>query len=302
MTSERSESQDGRRSASGSQERMPPEAGEHVPRTTEDRGESVGEPDVLLDVPVLKVEELDLEVEDLRARISFGADLADMVRINVGIDAEVGSAKIEIKGIEAQALLKARLDNVRAIFSEVLTALQRDPELAQNMLRATDPSKEDGAGTVRDAARPGEAADRAGGLAFGEAGSTPHTGAEPDEAETATGGSVGVVGEEKSNNLANLRTEEEYVDDRGRIVGRARDESGRVGEAVLDEDGNVPGSGAPAQAEPGEDEGLVEATDAARRRADELGLDLSGLKGTGSGGRVLVKDVEEAGKMEDKRP
>jgi pyruvate/2-oxoglutarate dehydrogenase complex dihydrolipoamide acyltransferase (E2) component len=35
-------------------------------------------------------------------------------------------------------------------------------------------------------------------------------------------------------------------------------------------------------------------TEAAERRAGELGVDLSSVKGTGSGGRVLVKDVEAA--------
>ena len=37
-----------------------------------------------------------------------------------------------------------------------------------------------------------------------------------------------------------------------------------------------------------------EITEAAQRRAEELGVDPSNVKGTGSGGRVLVKDVEAA--------
>jgi pyruvate/2-oxoglutarate dehydrogenase complex dihydrolipoamide acyltransferase (E2) component len=37
-----------------------------------------------------------------------------------------------------------------------------------------------------------------------------------------------------------------------------------------------------------------EATDAAARRAEEMGIDLSNAKGTGAGGRILVKDVEAA--------
>jgi pyruvate/2-oxoglutarate dehydrogenase complex dihydrolipoamide acyltransferase (E2) component len=37
-----------------------------------------------------------------------------------------------------------------------------------------------------------------------------------------------------------------------------------------------------------------EVTDAAKRRAEELGVDPTSVKGTGSGGRVLVKDVEAA--------
>ena len=70
---------------------------------------------------------------------------------------------------------------------------------------------------------------------------------------------------------------------------------------MLDEYGNVLVAQTPAQTEPGEED-PVEATDAARRRADELGLDLSGIEGTGSGGRILVRDVEDAGKVENKRP
>ena len=35
-------------------------------------------------------------------------------------------------------------------------------------------------------------------------------------------------------------------------------------------------------------------TEAAQRRAEELGIDLSDVEGTGSAGRVLVKDVEAA--------
>jgi pyruvate/2-oxoglutarate dehydrogenase complex dihydrolipoamide acyltransferase (E2) component len=37
-----------------------------------------------------------------------------------------------------------------------------------------------------------------------------------------------------------------------------------------------------------------EATEAAARRAGELGIDLSSAKGTGARGRILIKDVEAA--------
>jgi pyruvate/2-oxoglutarate dehydrogenase complex dihydrolipoamide acyltransferase (E2) component len=36
------------------------------------------------------------------------------------------------------------------------------------------------------------------------------------------------------------------------------------------------------------------ATEAAIRKADELGIDLTRLEGTGSDGRITVKDVREA--------
>jgi Chaperone of endosialidase/e3 binding domain len=44
------------------------------------------------------------------------------------------------------------------------------------------------------------------------------------------------------------------------------------------------------------DAGGIDATEAAERRAGELGVRLSEVKGTGAGGRILVSDVEEAAK------
>ena len=44
----------------------------------------------------------------------------------------------------------------------------------------------------------------------------------------------------------------------------------------------------------GEPESQVQATPAAERTAEELGVDLSRVEGTGSGGRITVKDVRNA--------
>src|SRR3712207_9064116 len=64
-------------------------------------------PDLTLDVPSLGVEELNLDVENLRARVSLHAELADMVKLSVGVEADVDKVKLEAKGVEAQLLLKA---------------------------------------------------------------------------------------------------------------------------------------------------------------------------------------------------
>ncbi len=65
-------------------------------------------------------------------------------------------------------------------------------------------------------------------------------------------------------------------------------------ERLPDRDG---ASTEPTQGDPAPDgthtEG-PEVTGAAERRAKELGVDISDVEGTGSGGRVLVKDVEAA--------
>ena len=56
---------------------------------------------------------------------------------------------------------------------------------------------------------------------------------------------------------------------------------------------------AEALVESSEDAEKVEATEAAERRAAELGVRLSSLKGTGQGGRITVGDVEQAGRKNE---
>lgn len=47
-----------------------------------------------------------------------------------------------------------------------------------------------------------------------------------------------------------------------------------------------------------EEEGKVHATEAAERKAKELGVDLKGLEGTGKDGRITVGDVDKAAKAQ----
>ena len=76
-------------------------------------------------------------------------------------------------------------------------------------------------------------------------------------------------------------------------------EANRALAETLDEHLNspvAPVGGAPEAGENSDREGDEgpEVTEAAERRADELGVDLEEVEGTGSGGRILVRDVEEA--------
>jgi pyruvate/2-oxoglutarate dehydrogenase complex dihydrolipoamide acyltransferase (E2) component len=211
MASKRSEPQQEERPAAEDDGRAGRDEGYAIDHA-EDRGETYGGADVLLDVPKLNVEEVDLEVEDLQVRVSLQAALADLVQINVGLEAELGEVKLVVKGIEAQAQLKARLDNVRAIFSEVLATLEHSPQFFRQVLESANEARGDREGSTANA---------------------------------------GVVDE--------------------------------VGDVVRPpSDGN--------DEEPDE----PESTEAARKKAVELGIDLSGIEGSGSGGRILVRDVTRA--------
>jgi pyruvate/2-oxoglutarate dehydrogenase complex dihydrolipoamide acyltransferase (E2) component len=255
------------------------------------------DPDVVLDVPVLNIDELDLEVEDLAAHVSVRAELADLVKVNVGVDVYLNNVKLEIKGVEAQALLKVRLEKVLSTIDRALDAIDKNPQIlggaARGAGRMAQLAEEATSGWVDDSATEG-AGDRLD-LASNQAGRAGESGNVTET--TPSKSNEEVEGEETKSSLADLQIEEEYVDERGRIVGRARDASGNVVEEVLDEEGGVLDPGEPEEAEDSmerEDDRSVEATEAAQRRANETGVKLSGVKGTGSDGRILVKDVERA--------
>src|SRR5215208_6418104 len=55
------------------------------------------EPDVLLDVPILKVDEIHFELDDLEARVSVHAEVLDLVSLSVGVHAELGKVELDLK-------------------------------------------------------------------------------------------------------------------------------------------------------------------------------------------------------------
>ncbi len=170
--------------------------------------------DVVLDIPVLNVEELDLEVDELRAHISARAELAGFLNISVGVDAYVDKVKLRIKGVEAQVQLKVKLERILGSVDRALQAIDNNPQLLDPDFRRSrgntggeDPGEEEG----------------------------------PRELTASPG----------------------------------------------------PGSEKPAE-EAQRDGAEPPATAAARKKAEELKLDLSAVEGTGAGGRVLVRDVLKA--------
>jgi pyruvate/2-oxoglutarate dehydrogenase complex dihydrolipoamide acyltransferase (E2) component len=276
---------------------------DYVPNQDERLGGQT--PAFLLDVPVLNVDELDLEVNDLRAHISIRAELASFVKINVGVDLYLDKVKLDIKGLEAQALLKINLDKVLGTLDRALESININPQILNEVVQDVDSAAGGADEDTSQSTRESDGIEQAGGGARDQAlgqgdrtedrvvqGSGEVTEPAPNEPEET-------VDEEATSTLDGLQIEEEYVDERGRIVGRARDGSGNMVEGVLDDEGNVanPSVSEENGDRESEDDAGVDATDAARRKADKLGVTLSQVRGTGAGGRVLVKDVEEAAKQ-----
>jgi e3 binding domain len=95
-----------------------------------------GPPDVLLDVPELKVDLIHFELDDLDAHVALKARVLNLVKLNVGVDVHLSRVKLDIKGVEAEVVLKARLDHVTAIVDRLMTSLDRNPELVKGLSRA----------------------------------------------------------------------------------------------------------------------------------------------------------------------
>jgi hypothetical protein len=90
-----------------------------------------GPPDVLLDVPELRVDSIHPEVDDLDAHVALKARVLNLIKLNVGIDVHLSRVKLDIKWVEAELVLKARLEHVTAIVDRLMTSLDRNPELVK---------------------------------------------------------------------------------------------------------------------------------------------------------------------------
>jgi hypothetical protein len=89
--------------------------------------------DVYVDAPVVKVDEIKFELDDLRAHLAVLAEAGHFVQLNAGAGVRLGKVELDIQGVETQALLEVRLENVTKILARVLTTLERNPELLESV-------------------------------------------------------------------------------------------------------------------------------------------------------------------------
>ena len=79
------------------------------------------------------------------------------------------------------------------------------------------------------------------------------------------------------------------TDQAGQVAGQAQDAAGQATQQAQDTAGQVTDQAGQVTEGDGAEE--PRATNAARRRAEQLGIDLSTIQGTGSGGLITIKDV-----------
>jgi len=286
------------------------------------------EPDVIVDIPVVKVDEIHFELDDLEARVSLHAEVLDLVKLSVGVHVELGKVELNIKGVEAQALMRARLDHVTAIIDRVLTTLDRNPEVLQTIAHSLEPVTE---GAGKAVGEVGEGANKAVGEIGEGAGSAVEDvgegaeGAVKDVGKGAggavkdvgggTGKAVGGLGEGAGQAVGGLGQGAGALGGLAGLAGGGNGDQGGSGGGLAKQIAKVVAKeiGAAASDE-AKDLGLAathkamelgerrrqrraakhNATEAALRKAEEDGVDIDEVEGTGAEGRVTVHDVEKA--------
>jgi hypothetical protein len=298
------------------------------------------EPDVLVDIPVVKVDEIHFELDQLEARVSLHAEVLDLVKLSVGVHAELGKVELDIKGVEAQALLRARLDHVTAIIDRVLTTLDRNPKLLESIGHSLEKV---GAGAGKGVGQIGQGAGQAvEDVGEGAEGAVQDVGkgaaGAVQDVGKGAGGAVEDVGEGAGEAVGDVGKGVQGVGEgAGQAVGGLGQGAGQAVGALGQGGGNGGGEGqggngitakilakeaakmvakeiGSAATDEAKDLGLAathkamelgerrrqrramkhNATEAALRKAEEEGVDLEGLEGSGAEGRITVHDVESA--------
>ncbi len=87
------------------------------------------EPDVFLNASV-SVGLLDIQVDNLTAKVNVDAKVLNLLRLNAGVDASIDRVKLTIENVSAKVELEARLGNVVAMVDDVLSSIDLNPILA----------------------------------------------------------------------------------------------------------------------------------------------------------------------------
>lgn len=203
---------------------------------------SSGDPDVLLDVPNLSVEEITLEVDNLRARVSLDARLANLLQLTAGADVGIDKVKLTIKGVQAEALLKVRLDNVASIIDRTLTTIDRNPQILERLLTTVDNTVGTVGNVANTALKPGGVLSQTVNTLGQTVQRTLDTTGNIVEKTLDTTGKVvnqKTIGSVLDTAQSGLKVVNETTNSAGQTVRRLQDSTGAVIEVTLDSAGKI---------------------------------------------------------------
>jgi hypothetical protein len=99
---------------------------------------STSPPDVLLRVPNLSVQRIELDVDNLQAEVNLAAEIAKLVTLNVGVQVGIEKVNITIADVRAQLELVIRLGHLVDIVNRTLQSLDLNPLLINLLDTVTD--------------------------------------------------------------------------------------------------------------------------------------------------------------------
>lgn len=169
------------------------------------------QPDVLLDVPNLSVDDIRLDVQNLRVQLALDARVANLLTLNAGAEASIDRVRLQISGVGAEARLVVRLEKVARIVDRTLQTIDNNPKVLMNLLSAVDTTVGTLGNVANTALQPGGVVSQA----VGTVGQTLNT-------VTAPGGLLS-----------------QTVNTLGQTVQRTLDTTGNIVERTLDATGNL---------------------------------------------------------------
>ncbi|KAH8176641.1 hypothetical protein LIA77_05059 [Sarocladium implicatum] len=94
--------------------------------------------DVLLRIPELSVDKIELNVDNLQAEINLAAQVASLVELNAGVQLGVEKVNITIADVRAELDLVIRLGHLAKIVNRTLSSLDLNPLLINVLDTVTD--------------------------------------------------------------------------------------------------------------------------------------------------------------------
>ncbi|TKA77530.1 hypothetical protein B0A55_02268 [Friedmanniomyces simplex] len=92
-------------------------------------GANAPDPDVYLNATV-HVGTIDLQVDNLTAKINLDAQVLNLLTFNAGVDLSINKVRLLIENVNAKVLLEARLENLVRMINDTLASIDLNPVLA----------------------------------------------------------------------------------------------------------------------------------------------------------------------------
>jgi len=204
--------------------------------------------------------------------------VSDVVEAAEAMEAEDGAASQAAQ--QAQAAAGQAADQAQQVAGQATDQAGQAAGQVQDTAGQAAQQAQDTAGQITDQAgqAAGQVQETVGGLSGGLTGGQQQ------------GGPLGGVTEQVGQVAQGVQdTAGQAAGQAQQVAGQATDQAGRVAGQAQDAAGQAADQA--GQAAGGDGTGEPRATNAARRRAEQLGLDLSTIQGTGSGGLITIRDV-----------